>query len=215
MNGLDPKTVMTFFPVIFIGMWFTVTTLLSFLSGWFTLMRDYGDADERPILKLTWQSATMGLGVGLNSILRLEVCPSGLRLGIMRLFGPFCRDIFIPWNDIAVTRRSFLGLTFAILRFGGRGFPKLTLRGPLADRLAQASQGRWPESSIPPPPTRGKVVTDIFFQWLAVTAFAGAFFSLAPRLVGGAGPPLTVAIGFPAAVFGVVSLGRAFVRLTD
>jgi len=217
MTDFDPKTVAAFFPVFFGVLWFVVTTMLGLMSGWFSLMGDYGDSDEQAILKTGWQSGSMGLGVGMSNILRIEVCSSGLRFGIMRIFGPFCRDFFVPWGDLQIRRGAILFWPRATLSFGGRSFPRLSISGRLADRLARAAQGRWPEGQAPPPETRRKIVTDIVVQWLAMTAFAAAFFTIAPRMMGGsaAGLPLPVAIGFPAAVFGVVALGRAFVRLTD
>ena len=217
MTDLDPKTLAPFFAVFFIAMWFAVTTMLSLMSGWFSLMRDFPDRDETAILKIGMQSGSMGVGVSMGNILRFEVCPHGLRLGIVRLFGPFCRDLFIPWTELAVTRRRFFVWNFAVLRFEGRGFPKLTISERLADRLARGAQSAWPEDRIPPPETRAKILTDIVIQWLAVTAFAAGFFTIAPRMMAGreAGPPLAVAIGFPAVVFGIVALARVFVRLTD
>jgi hypothetical protein len=48
----------------------------------------------------------------------------------------------------------------------------------------------------------------ILQQWLLPTAFAAAFFSIAPRLASGgvANPPLSMTLGFPAIVFGISPL---------
>jgi hypothetical protein len=60
----------------------------------------------------------MGMGVALNGILTLSACPSGLRISIWKIFGPFQRPLFIPWTDIRTTpSRSFLVSTVK-LTFG-------------------------------------------------------------------------------------------------
>jgi hypothetical protein len=51
-------------------------------------------------------------------VLKFSVCPSGLRIGIMRIFGPFCRDFLVPWNEITVTRSDRVFWTVAKLSFG-------------------------------------------------------------------------------------------------
>jgi len=54
----------------------------------------------------------------MRSILNLDVCPSGLRVGMMRLFGVFCRDFFVPWDQISVVRKRRLFWREAKLVFG-------------------------------------------------------------------------------------------------
>ena len=88
MNFTDDSSVPFFFSAFFILMWLGVTTLLSWKSGWFKLMRRYPDQDETSVLVLRNQSGSMG-GVSMRNILQLEVCPSGLRISIFRIFGPF------------------------------------------------------------------------------------------------------------------------------
>ena len=43
----------------------------------------------------------------MQGILKIGVCPSGLRIGIMRAFGPFSRNFFVPWEEIKVERKHF------------------------------------------------------------------------------------------------------------
>jgi hypothetical protein len=149
--------------------------------------------------------------------LRVEAWAFGLRFGILRIFGFFCQDFFVPWGEITVTRRNLFLWRMAELRFGGRDFPKVKIPAALADRLAAAVPEHWPEALPPEPETKGRILRSVFLQWLASTTFASAFFILAPRLMsqGVAGPPLAVAIVFPAVVFGLVAAFQAFRRMTD
>jgi hypothetical protein len=96
LNSLIEQNFAVFFSLFFAGLWLTVTTLLAVLSGWFRLMARFPDQAMEPLLRIRGQSGSMGLGVGMRGILTLRVCDSGLRVGMTRIFGPFCRDFFVP-----------------------------------------------------------------------------------------------------------------------
>jgi hypothetical protein len=132
------------FPVAFVAMWVAVTWLLGWVSGWYALMERYPDRHETPRLQLSWQSGVMGtIGVNYRNILRLAACPSGLRLGVMKFFGPFARDFLVPWRDIKVKRSRWFWMDVAELSFADNG--KLTVAAAVADRLAAAAGKDWPE----------------------------------------------------------------------
>lgn len=135
------------FPLFFAALWFAITTLIGFLSGWYTLMRRYPDRREKPVLHLRGQLGFMGpLNSRLRGILRLSVCPSGLRVGMFRLFGPFSRDFFVPWDEISVTRTQwFLMGEIAVMTFGEPPHGKLAVAASVAARLAKAAGDDWPE----------------------------------------------------------------------
>jgi hypothetical protein len=153
----------------------------------------------------------MGLGVHMRGLLNIAVCPSGLRIGIMRIFGLFCRDFFVPWEEIEVTRKDWYFLRSAQLEFGHPRMGSLTIAGDLADQLARAASDHWPEPGSFPPKADGEILLRELKYWLASTTLVAAFFILAPRVLGnpnGAFPPIAVAIGFPAVVFGLAALFR-------
>jgi hypothetical protein len=156
----------------------------------------------------------MGLGVRMNRILNISVCPTGLRIGMMRVFGIWCRDFFVPWEEIRVSRKNgFLG-QIAELQFGNP--PAGTLRIPsyLADRLGRASLGRWPEPGPFPEETSSEVFVSIAKQWIVVTLLAATFFIVVPRMVSPDAnfPPVSVAILLPGVVFGFASAFEYFKR---
>jgi hypothetical protein len=203
-----------YFIIAFPLLWFAVTLLLSFLSGWFGLMERYPNRDEIPILTLANQSGSLGI-VSMRNILKLSVCASGLRIGIMRIFGPFSRDFFVPWNDITVVRTDKYFWKAARLSFGAPPNGKLTVFAEVADRMARAAGSRWPEQGSFPPETPSQSASRIAKQWLAMTALASAFFIVVPRLAtpnAAARPPIAVAILFPAIVFGIGAVVRYFRR---
>lgn len=206
------------FPIFFVTLWLAVTTLLSFMSGWFTLMDRYPDRIEKPLLQLSWQSGTMGWGVGLRGVLTLSACPSGLRVAIFRPFGIFARSFMVPWDEITVRRKNWLFMRVAELQFGRPKRGHLTIASHIADRLARAASVDWPEEGSFPREPIGQVVWMVFLQWLGLTTVAALFFSQAPRFMSDGkvpGVPLEIAIAFPAIVFGIASLIALFARLRN
>jgi hypothetical protein len=83
-----------YFLIAFPLLWFVVTMILSFLSGWFGLMERYPDHDETPVVTLTNQSGSMGL-VSMRGVLKLSVCPSGLRCSQRSPIGWRARPVII------------------------------------------------------------------------------------------------------------------------
>ena len=132
------------FLLFFVALWLMVTALLCLFSGWFRLMVTYPDNPEPALLKLEWQSGWMGAWVNMRGILTLSACPSGLRVGMLRIFGPFCSNLFIPWTEIKA-KRGQVSLTSVTLEFGSPVVGRLGVRVDVADRLARASAGGWSE----------------------------------------------------------------------
>jgi hypothetical protein len=205
MAGLFEQNRVLFFVVVWLG----VTTILSLLSGWFRLMAAYPDQSIEPVLRLRAQSGAMG-GVSMRSVLTLSVCPTGLRVGIMRLFGPFCRDFLVPWESIAVVRKKTLFGPVTELQFGKPVIGRLRIQTQAADRIAGAAAGCWPEPGPLPEQKPEDRIRSLLAGWAVMTSLAALFFIFVPRVVGpsDAGPPIAVAILFPAIVFGVVSIVR-------
>jgi hypothetical protein len=198
------------FPLFFVGMWLIVTTILAWLSGWFRLMREFPDQPAEPLLRLRGQSGKMGWGVGMRGILILGVCPIGLRVGMMRIFGPFCRDFFVPWEGIAVIRKTSLIWPVAELQLGDPVIGTLSIPAHTADKMARAAMGGWPEAGPFPEEKRGDTFRRLLTQWAIATSFAALFFILVPLAVApsGARPPILVAILFPAIVSGLAFVVR-------
>ena len=199
------------FPLAFAVFWLAITSALAVMSGWFGLMQQYPDRPEQPLLRLRGQSGSMGaMAVRFGGLLRLEVCPSGLRVGMMRLFGPFCRDFFVPWSEIKVERRSWLFVPLVDLNFGSVGAGRLSVRALTADRLAAAAGPLWPERGPIAAPSPARIGGGIFAVWALQTGLVSAFLLVGPAFLTPhrPGPPVWMAIGLPAAAFGVIALVR-------
>ena len=164
--------------------------------GWFDLMRAYPDPGEPVSAQFPGQSGSLN-GVSLRRLLKLSGGPAGLRLGVLRLFGPSNRDVCVPWRNIAVThtQRSLVGK----VALGRPAIAVLTLPADVADDLARALPDHWPEAGPLPIETDGQIGWRIFQQWVLQTVLAATFFIVAPRLLRphAIPPPIAVAILFP------------------
>jgi hypothetical protein len=207
LTGLIEYHLEVFFPLFFAAAWLAATTVMALLSGWFRLMAVYPDQAIAPILRLRGQSGKMGRGTRMKGILNLSVCPTGLRVGMMRYFGPFCRDFFVPWEDITITRKANRFWSVAEFQFGNHPLipvGTLTIRAHVADRLARAAMERWPEAGPFPEDKRGDRPRRLLAQWAAATSFVALIWMIPLVLTPSAGnPPIWFLILLPATFFGV------------
>lgn len=139
--SLIEQNFLAFFPLFFVSLWLAVTTVLAVLSGWFRLMAKFPNQTVEPLLRIRGQSGSMGFGVSMQGILTFSVCPSGLRVGIMRVFGPFCRDFLVPWEALRVIRKSSLFGPVARLQFGYPAIGYLTIPTRVANRAGRCGDG--------------------------------------------------------------------------
>jgi len=204
------------FLLFFVLLWFGVTTLLGLLSGWYILMRRFPDRPDPALHTFRYLSGLLGL-VGMQRILTISVCHCGLRIGMMRLFGPFCRDFLVPWDAIRVRRKDRYFWRTATLEFGSQGYPRLSIPNEVADRLARAASQNWPEAGPFPEESNTQSLSRIAKQWQASTVLAATFFIVVPRIAApnGAHPPIAVAILFPAIVFGMGGVYQYLRRRRD
>jgi hypothetical protein len=188
------------------------------LSGWFVLMQKFPDRSEKEYLFLNNLSGSMGIGVSMNRILDIAVCPSGLRFGMIRIFGPFCRKIFIPWEHLSIERKNGLLEKTAKLQFGNPRIGSLSIPSHIADRLARSAQGNWPEEGSFPYESKSEILASLFRIWLFSTLAASLFFIFGPKFIDTKTvhipiEMIAVMIFFPAICFGVAVVFEYFSRI--
>lgn len=202
------------FPFFFLAMWLLSSTLLGFMSGWFNLQQWYADdGSEEPLLTLRGQSGRMGVGVALNRVLRLRTYPSGLGVGIWRIFAPFQKPLRIPWGEIDAESSSSFFVPMVKLHLGkpSNGTLKISARSwsRLVDAVPKGDSGT--EFSMPaaPPVDAGSIAQGMFLQWVVISGVAAVFVFLTSRSGGGrGGVPLGICIGLPAAILGIGQIIR-------
>jgi hypothetical protein len=67
--------------IYFAFIWLTMSIILGFLSGWYSLMIIYPDRQDEVLLQAQDQSGSMGLWIGMSGILQISVCRSGCESG--------------------------------------------------------------------------------------------------------------------------------------
>jgi hypothetical protein len=212
-HTLSPDHFPYFFPFVFAGMWLSISTLLSFLSGWYGLRRRYPDIDERGDRFGSYcaHNSWMGIGVNLRGVLTVESYEKGLRVKFSRFFGPFNKPLFIPWDQIRVERKKGFFQGGAIFTFGiGGTFSRMGLEHDLADQLWRVSGGAWPEKGLPPEfPSHARVAGTVILKYLPFILLAMAFFTFVPMFVmpnPQNRPPILVAILFPLIAMGIFAM---------
>jgi len=129
--------------LFFVALWLLITTLLGGLSGWSALSRRFPDRTEVPRVQLKGQSAAMGMGVQLRGILTFSACPSGLRVGIARVFAPFSHPFFVPWSEIDARPRGGIFVDMIRLGLGNPEAGAMTVSARTWQRLSSPDgQGR-------------------------------------------------------------------------
>jgi hypothetical protein len=141
MSPEATKWFLIVFPFLFVGMWILVTTVLGFMSGWFRLQEWYpDDGNDEPLLKLGWQSGSMGLGVGFNRCLTFTATRRGLSVRVWRIFGPFQRPLLFPWREITAEPKRFLFVRMVRLSFGSPSSGSLKIREGTWNKLIAAAE---------------------------------------------------------------------------
>lgn len=201
--------------VVFVAiLWLAIVAALALMSGWSLLARTYPDRQEPNLLLLKWQSGMLGRA-NMRGMLRLAVCPSGLRIGARKIFGPWNPDFLVPWNEIRISRHALWFATFVELRFGDPEVGKLRLAAHTADCLARASMGRWPETGPFPEQMDNRAPVTAVKEWAAKTVVAALLFIFVPPLIApnGPHPPIELAITIPAVAFAIIGVVKYNYRI--
>lgn len=194
-------------PILIVGLLFLAGWAMGAQSGWYGLMRLYPDRDENPIRVFQGQTGWMNGGLSFNGVLTLSVCPTGLRVAVPGIFGPFSKPIFVPWGDIRVYRLTEYFMPAARMEFGQPAKGVLSVRVNTADRLSRAAGKNWPEPGPFPFESTGHILASVILQWAALSAIGAAFLTVLPHVFAPVAPflPLPLSIGLPALVMGVIA----------
>jgi hypothetical protein len=126
------------FPLFFAG----IIWLLSVMSGWSRLARDYGSDREFRGAFMHMHSARMGL-VNYNSILKAGVYQDCLYLRVIFFFRAGHRHLVIPLAEISGREtKGFLGSEVA-LSFARVPDMRMRITGRLAEGIERQSGGAW------------------------------------------------------------------------
>ena len=131
----------------FVLLWLAVTFLLSYISGWAFLAEHYRAGRPYAGRYERIRSSQMGpLGPfgGARNALNVGIDHEGLHLRMFILFRLNCRDLFIPWRDITVSRGRSMFVDFVEFHF--RQAPKIGVRiyGKAGEVIQALAGPVWP-----------------------------------------------------------------------
>ncbi|GAA0335600.1 hypothetical protein GCM10009087_52560 [Sphingomonas oligophenolica] len=212
MDNETGTILLAIFPLLFIALWLAMTAMLGLFSGWFALQNRYPDKDETALLTLRSQSGMMGKRVGMNGVLTLGACPSGLRIGIWRAFGLFQRPFLVPWEDITAEPKTFFFVPMARLGFGHPEIGSLTLDAGTWQSLSAHSPARARRGDAFEPVSRGQVAQGLLLQWAIISGGFTAFFAVAALFETRNAPVPPLIFAFPVVAVGIAQLVR-FARM--
>jgi hypothetical protein len=145
-NWLDQRhsALWLILPCYALALWLLVSAIISYIGGWTTLAKRFRMKTSFVGERWAGQSGQMRWLAGYGNCLTLGCNPEGLYLATMPLFRFRHPPLLIPWEEIAISRREILFLSF--VRFGlGRDLDiPLYVRSKLADKLRRAAKDRWP-----------------------------------------------------------------------
>ncbi|MEP3227226.1 MAG: hypothetical protein ABJO01_14710 [Parasphingorhabdus sp.] len=141
--SIDENLIFALFPIFFIGLWLGIVLLIAKTSGWSKLQDRFPDRHDMALLAMRSQSGIMGgakMGKAkFSGCLKLDVCRTGLRVSVWKIFGPFQRPFFVPWSQIDISEDTFLRLKRYRFGFGTPEVGYLILGARTAQNIASQS----------------------------------------------------------------------------
>lgn len=93
------------FPLIFFGsiaFFILGLFLMSYLSGWRSLVRDFPDSEENKLSgdSYYFQTLVLSFFFGFRNSMNITVKPNGLEMRPLFPFSIACPRVFIPWVEV-------------------------------------------------------------------------------------------------------------------
>jgi len=188
--ALAPLIIVPILLICFAGVWLAICQFLLGMAGWQKLVAAFPDNGERSITNMFGQSGMLG-GVSFGGILNLAACPTGMRVSISKLFGPFAASFLVSWQWLEIERRPRAFRTgfrkMAAIGMGRPAVKTLLIPNYVADGLAYAAGKNWPERGPFQDNYWRRAALDVLYGWLFVVVFFGGIASL--NAFGGGEPP--------------------------
>lgn len=150
-DALYSSVFVAIFPIAFIALWFVITVLVPKFSGWDVLEEHHPDREERPVETFRFHGFYLGrekLGASYRGCVAFEVCNSGLRVRVWKVFAPLSKPIFIRWDGLVVEEAKVFMMPAARMKLGPRGEYWMTIASGTMRRIMKASDGAF---TVPKP----------------------------------------------------------------
>jgi len=131
------------FPLGFVGFWAVISYVISLFSGWYQLARQFR-TDSRPPRDVRSAGPFFGTVYMMrwtrySGVVRIANAHDGIYLSVMLLYRIGHPPLFIPWEEIEVTRTERWWRRFVVLTLGKEQQVPMRISEKMAETLGIAS----------------------------------------------------------------------------
>jgi hypothetical protein len=132
----------------FVAASFFAAFMTSRITGWHALAERFSLQGDFPREEWHYRSAVMRNGTHYNNCLTVGASPVGLYLSILWPFRIQHPNLFIPWNQISISRTKVLFWDMVRFQLGRENPIPFTIRPNLAEKIRQAAGTWWPKEQL-------------------------------------------------------------------
>ncbi|MCB0034284.1 MAG: hypothetical protein KDE51_09705, partial [Anaerolineales bacterium] len=147
-NSMNEDTVIAIlipfvFLIVFPLFWSTIVFMISLLGGWATIAERYPYREPLNPKCFSLQSGILRYMMNYNGVLKICVDDEGLYFSVLFLFRPGHTPFFVPWEEIEGQVRQHFFYKVVDFRFAQTPTIPFYIYKRSADKIVEASNGRW------------------------------------------------------------------------
>jgi hypothetical protein len=133
---------------LFAFSWVVTGVAVSRMTGWHRLAQRFALQGDFPAERWRFRSATARYGSHYNNCLTIAASPMGLYMAMLWPFRIAHPPLFIPWNEITISRAKVLFWNVLRFQFGREDPVTFGFREDFTDQIRRAAGLNWPKESI-------------------------------------------------------------------
>ena len=128
--------------------WLAVSLVVSYTGGWYLLARNFRSDSTFKGLKWRGESGWMRGVAHYRNCLVVGASPEDLYLSVFFPFRVAHPPLFIPWNEVALSKSRIFFVNIVRFQLGRRHSIPFSIRESLAGKLKIAAGAAWPIESM-------------------------------------------------------------------
>ena len=132
----------------FLFVYFTVSFVISWWSGWAVLARRFRLRSYFTGSRWRFQSGQMRWLCGYRGCLTVGANSEGLYLATLPFFPLFHPPLFIPWSEVSTSKKSLLFVSGVLFQLGNETSIPLWVRVRLVERLRSVAGRAHPVETL-------------------------------------------------------------------
>lgn len=118
------------------------------MTGWHRLAERFSLEGDFPAERWRFKSATARYGSNYNNCLTIAANPMGFYMAMLLGFRVGHPPLFIPWTEIAISRKRVLFWNIVQFRIGRENPVMFGFRENFADQIRLAAGASWPQERL-------------------------------------------------------------------